>query len=157
MDPLSALSVAGTVTQFVGFAIDLISNSSQIHDSVNGLSHDVSSIDTVYTKLRDFSRDLSISSMRWHESPTQPDRLDQIFSLQNLLKTCQEDCEKLLGIVQSLRYDDSDKSRRKSLRKAAITLWMGNDIRQLDKRLQRTQSALTFMVSSVSRLVFVSS
>ncbi|KAK3935936.1 hypothetical protein QBC46DRAFT_357843 [Diplogelasinospora grovesii] len=71
MDPLTALSVAASVIQFVQFASSLISNTSEICNSANGASADNLHLEDVYGKLESFSITLSAHKLRGKASPDQ--------------------------------------------------------------------------------------
>ncbi|KAI1822205.1 hypothetical protein F4861DRAFT_515614 [Xylaria intraflava] len=146
MDALSALSIAGTVCQFVSFTGSLISQASELHQSANTSTPEVQSIDNVYTTLLGFSFGL-INANR-DLSELEPSL--ESGKLLGLVAECQRDCDKLLDITRTLKLEEKHKTWYHSLRKAIESTWKLPEIRLLDERLQRTQLTLVLMVCSIS-------
>ncbi|KAI7779269.1 hypothetical protein LA080_001032 [Diaporthe eres] len=64
MDPLTAFSLAGTIIQYLDFTTSLVRTTVEIHDSIKGLSSEVSSLEEVYTALSEFSSELETSNQK---------------------------------------------------------------------------------------------
>ncbi|TGJ87504.1 hypothetical protein E0Z10_g1272 [Xylaria hypoxylon] len=90
MDALSALSIAGTIIQFVSFAGDLISQASELHGSVNTSTAEVQNIDTVYSTLLEFS--FGLKNANRDLSELEPNL--EAGNLLGLVAECQHDCDK---------------------------------------------------------------
>lgn len=147
MDALSALGIAGTVTQFVSFAGDLISKASELHGSADSSTAEVQNIDTVYTTLLDFSFGLKNAKRDLSDLESNL----EAGKLLGLVAECQRDCDKLLDITQTLKLDGKHKTWYSCLRKAIESTWKLPEIRLLDERLQRTQITLVLLICSISR------
>jgi hypothetical protein len=147
MDALSALSIAGTVTQFVSFTASLISQASEIHGSAKSSTAGIQNVDSVYTTLLEFSFGLKNASRDLSEL----DRNLEARKLLELVDECQSDCEKLLDITRTLKAEGKQKTWYHCLRKAIESTWKLPEIRLLDERLQRTQLTLVLLICSISR------
>ncbi|KAI0542623.1 hypothetical protein GGR58DRAFT_256736 [Xylaria digitata] len=146
MDALSALSIAGTVTQFVSFAGDLISQASELHGSVNTSTAEVQNVDNVYSTLLEFS--FGLKNANRDLSELEPNL--ETGNLLGLVAECQHDCDKLLDITRTLKSEGEHRTWYHCLRKAIESKWKLPEIRQLDERLQRTQLTLVLLVCSIS-------
>ncbi|GAW13640.1 hypothetical protein ANO14919_030270 [Xylariales sp. No.14919] len=146
MDALSALSIAGTVAQFVSFAGDLISQASELHGSVNTATAEVQNIDNVYSTLLEFS--FGLKNANRDLSELEPNL--EAGNLLGLVAECQHDCDKLLDITRALKSEGEHTSWYRCLCKAIESTRKLPEIRQLDERLQRTQLTLVLLICSIS-------
>lgn len=113
MDPLTAISLAGNIVQFVTFAASLISTTREVHSSVTGTANDVLVFENTSTDILDLSTKLGASE------PVDEDNIVQrnsnfsnhIVAIQSLSKFCQNDCNKLLEILQQLKGRDGANGR----------------------------------------------
>ncbi|KAI0907245.1 hypothetical protein F4823DRAFT_626448 [Ustulina deusta] len=146
MDALSALSIAGTVAQFVSFAGDLISQASELHESASTSTAEVQNIDNVYSTLLEFSFGLKNANRDLSELESSL----EAGNLLGLVAECQHDCDKLLDLTRTLKSEGKHKTWYHCCRKAIETTWKLPEIRQLDERLQRTQLTLVLLICSIS-------
>ncbi|KAJ2993823.1 hypothetical protein NUW58_g1728 [Xylaria curta] len=146
MDALSALSIAGTVTQFVSFAGNLVSQASELHESANNATAEVQNIDNVYSTLLEFSFGLKNANRDLSEL----EHNLEAGRLLVLVVECQCDCGKLLDITRALKSGSEHKTWYRCMRKAIESAWKLPEIRLLDERLQRTQLTLVLLISSIS-------
>ncbi|KAK5625286.1 hypothetical protein RRF57_001002 [Xylaria bambusicola] len=146
MDALSALSIAGTVTQFLSFAGELVSQASELHESANTSTAEVQNVDTVYSTLLELSFGLKNASRDLSELESNSDA----GHLLGLVAECQHDCDKLLDITRTLRSEDVHKTWYQCCRQAIQSKWKMPEIHQLDERLQRTQLTLILLICSIS-------
>lgn len=150
MDPLTAFSLAGTIIQFLDFTTSLIRTTVEIHDSIRGLSSEVSSLEEVYTALREFSSELETSNQKSQDVPSEI-RV-QMTSMNSLSRSCKEDCDKLLKIVGKLT-SGGPRRRWKSFKAAVSSLRKQNEIAVLEERVSRTQSTLTLCICEIAKYV----
>ncbi|KAI0399962.1 hypothetical protein F4802DRAFT_527071 [Xylaria palmicola] len=146
MDALSALSIAGTVTQFVSFAGDLIARASELHSSSHNATAEVRSVNSVYGALLGFSAGLENAGRDLAELASSP----EAGRLLGLVAECRDDCAQLLGITRKLRSERDERTWLHCLRKAIETTWKLPEIRLLDERLQRTQVTLVLLICTIS-------
>lgn len=111
MDPLTALGLAANVAQFVSFASELISKSEEIYASAKGCTSKVLTLETVYLQLRDFSSSLELSSQKDPKLLAVQGTSKHVFAINDLSRSCKEDCDRLLEVLCKLQGGDGSKSR----------------------------------------------
>lgn len=132
--PLDALSVAGTVVQFVDFTIKLVSKGNEYYKSASGALVEHKDLELVATNMQKLNDNLN-SSLRLF------DKHSQLSAEEQALKTVVDACE---GIVLQFRdalskLKISGKNTRwKSFRQAFKSIW---DKDNLDEMLRRLVSA----------------
>jgi hypothetical protein len=62
LDPLSALSVAASVVQFIEFSVKIVSTSQQIHESSTGALRENDEVETAAKRLQELAGNLKSSS-----------------------------------------------------------------------------------------------
>ncbi|KAI1746852.1 hypothetical protein F4782DRAFT_543960 [Xylaria castorea] len=154
MDPLTALGLAAGVVQFVSFASHLISRTKEIHESASGQAKETFTLEKTYATLQELSLRLETSSKRDPKLEMVEGRTDfvkHVFAINDLSRTCECDCRKLLEIVSKLKAVGGGSYRRWQTFKVALkTVWKGNEIAELENRLQHTQMTLTLHVCSLA-------
>ncbi|KAI0183829.1 hypothetical protein EV127DRAFT_312716, partial [Xylaria flabelliformis] len=154
MDPLTALGLAAGVVQFVSFASHLISRTKEIHGSASGQAKETLTIEKTYTTLQDLSLRLETSSKRDPKLEIvekKTDFIKHVFAINDLSRTCESDCRRLLEIISKLKAVEGESHRRWQTFKVALkTVWKGNEIVELENRLQHTQMTLTLHVCSLA-------
>ncbi|KAK8068119.1 hypothetical protein PG996_007231 [Apiospora saccharicola] len=63
MDPLSALSLAGTIVQFVSFSGELLSTTTTIYESTTGEGSDITNLAAISNRLRTFGNEFENGQM----------------------------------------------------------------------------------------------
>jgi hypothetical protein len=145
MDPISALSVAGTVVQFVQFATALFNNVREIHHSTSGTSVVTQGLEAIHSTLSQISNDLR---------PPGPSRYGKELDL--LVKNCKDDCDRLLKLVDQLKVEGGEKKRWwKSFQKAMLELWTQKDVEDLRQRISDSQAAILLVLCASSRYEIV--
>ncbi|KAH8658622.1 hypothetical protein BGZ60DRAFT_456994 [Tricladium varicosporioides] len=142
MDPLSALSVAGTVVQFVQFAASLVNNVQEIHHSASGTTLAIQNVEDIHNTLSQFSKDLG-------DSPPNSPRYGK--DLGRLAKRCKGDCDRLLKLVSQLKLESSEKKRWwKSFQLAMLELWTHRDVEDLRQRISESQASMVLVLCTIS-------
>ncbi|KAK5442566.1 hypothetical protein LTS15_010990 [Exophiala xenobiotica] len=127
MDPLTAVGLAGNIVQFVDFACNLFSTSSQIRTSSKGLTDYLDSVECVTADLKQICTTLTASLSE--DSFATEDR--QIASLGT---QCLRIAEKLLATVVKLKPREGS-SRRGSFQAALKTIWQQDEIDRMTLQL----------------------
>lgn len=156
MDPLTALGLAASVSQFVSFASELISKSNEIYTSAKGCTGKVLTLQTVYAQLRDLSESLESSSQndpRLTAVEGTSEFVKHVFAINDLSRSCKKDCDTLLEVVRKLQNGDGSKNLWQSFKLALKTAWKSNEIGDLEQRLHHTQATLTLHVCALTRYV----
>ncbi|KAK5654647.1 hypothetical protein OQA88_6968 [Cercophora sp. LCS_1] len=146
MDPLTAVGLAGSVVQFISFAIQLISKTKEVHASAKGQTEHVATIESIYGQLMDFSVKLEMSSKR-ELVETSSEAVKHVIAINDLSRSCEADCRRLLDIVRKLR---SSGGRWQGFRAALKTVWKAGEIDELEERLHRAQTTLTLHLCSLT-------
>lgn len=141
MEPLSALSLAAAVVQFVQFTSGLINGTQTIHRSTVGLSEKSQAIHDIYDKLSIFSLQLQ-----------NPGAATEDASLVELATNCQRDCDKLVDLVGKLKANNGKKRKWwTSFQKAILELWQHDDMEELKERIAGYQGAMVLTLCTTSR------
>ena len=111
MEPLSAVSLAGNILQFVQFATGLFNSAQKLRLSETGSSAESDSIEVIFGRLSELSSGLTTEGHGFDNAETPEDtdlqcpRADKSAygpQLRSLAETCQKDCTRLLEIVKKL-------------------------------------------------------
>ncbi|KAK7976616.1 hypothetical protein PG989_015079 [Apiospora arundinis] len=150
MEPLTALGLAANVAQFLGYGTKLIATAKEVHSSSEGVTQQISTLDTLYGKLGTLSSVLRLPSqppgkMGW-------DAVTYETAIQDIARVCQDDCNKLLELTKQLKRGDGHSTRFSSLKIALKTMRKSNQINELEQRLHRTQQTLTLQICSLTSL-----
>lgn len=138
MDPLSALSIAASVVQFVQFGASLVSKTHEIYTSNEGkLSANVRA--EVATKrlvdLVDKLRDPLVSGSSERSIESQ--------ELELICNKCVAISNELLGRLDKLRVQDRENHRKwKSFRQALKSVWSKDGIEAIRKQLAACKDEL---------------
>jgi hypothetical protein len=140
MDPLTCLSLAGTVIQFVDFGSKLIREGRQLyedgqlklHEQASAASKDLLNLST---KLQRTLRQEDLDVCLTEEEET----------LHTLCRDCNCVAEKLIVKLSRFKTSDDDKHRGlKSIRQAFLSVWGKKELKdtelQLEKFRQRIDS-----------------
>ena len=149
MDPLSALSLAGNVIQFVDFGTKLISKSVEIYKSADG------SLAT-NQDLRANTAHLAVIATRLEVPMTGQVQLLELsmneIALQQLSRSCKEVADELLGILSGLVARKSNK-KWNSVRKALNSVWKEQEIERLESRLNTFRQQLVLHLVASLRYI----
>lgn len=136
MDPLTALSLAGTVVQFIQFAAQIV----QV--TVSGASPAHEELETRTLALRDFivrlrrpraSGNASASLLSPAETPDK--------TLQDLCDACAATADELLARLDRLKVEGNNKMW-KNFQNAIKSAWSQKELESLSKRLSEIRTAL---------------
>ncbi|KAH8808677.1 hypothetical protein F5884DRAFT_379393 [Xylogone sp. PMI_703] len=95
MDPLSALSLATSVVQFVQFVFSLINGTQKIYKTCCGISVQAENINEIYQRLYELSGNLET-----HHGTVIPSKAYS--ALKGLAIGCKEDYDEWITIVENL-------------------------------------------------------
>jgi hypothetical protein len=156
MDPLAALSLAGTITQFVQFAWNLIDGARKIHRSATGSSENAESLENIISKLSELSSELSRDRSAQAEGrggalPPSRNRT----AISTLASQCQKDCDKLLGIARELASSPQSSGPKwwKSFTSAVKEVMASSEVEELKGRISEYQKAMMMQLCAVSKWV----
>jgi len=145
MEALAALSLAGNTVQFIQFASELLKNSSELRKSSIGCTAKILDLDTLYRQLFHINTAIENGQRDASSYLSEPNAA----SLQTLSSLCKRDCEKLLETLGRLRSHQG--SRWQTFRMALQLHLKKDEIKDMEDRLQKTQSAMTLQICSMAR------
>ena len=149
MDPLSALSLAGNVVQFVQFAFRLLNSTQKIYSSASGRSSNGQHLEEVYSRLSDFS--ITLKGWVEHREAVGGHRAP-VKGLKETVTSCKDDCDKLLDIIEKLRVKSGTKRRWwHSFSKAMHEVWHSDDIESLRARIADSRQLMVLKLCAISR------
>ncbi|KAI1084093.1 hypothetical protein F5B20DRAFT_365513 [Whalleya microplaca] len=152
MDPLSALSLAGNIVQFVDFASKLCHNTQQIYRSCSGQSATVEHLDGIYDRLLDFDKLLRVQTEARDGASITTTVSEHYGAIEPLLDGCRLECDKLLEITLKIKAKEGSKGRRwESFRKAMHEVWRTEDISRLQIRLRDYQTEIIIRLCAISK------
>jgi hypothetical protein len=150
LDPLTALSLAGNIIQFVDFACKLFSKGWEIYDSAAGLSVGDQQLETIANDLRDISnrfKDPIQSHLNICSDQLEP-RQKTDTKLIEMSTQCTSVANELIRALEELRLSDlNHKNRRwKSARHAFKSLWKKEKICAIVDQLQTLRAEWNFHI-----------
>ena len=136
MDPLTALSLAGTIVQFVQFAAQIV------QATVSGASPVQEDLETRTLALRDLIAKLRRQQLSGNASTSFVFRADSPDkTLQILCDGCAAIAEELLARLDRLKVEGKHKMW-KNFKKAIESQWSQNELKSLSSRLTEYRTAL---------------
>jgi hypothetical protein len=140
MDPISALSVAAAVVQFVDFAGTLLSSTRTIHKAFSKEAESVSDLRTITNTLQRLNSDIEQSVVG---SASSHDK-----DLLNLCHDCNRTANSLVNALTKLNAQ-GNSSLWSSFKVALKTVWTQDELDELQKRLDsfRQQISMHILVA----------
>lgn len=135
MDPMSGLSVATSVIQFVDFTVKLVQDAHEIYVSATRDSERNSELKAVTHSLVQLNKDLEKSLNAKSKSPSDA-------QLVPLCAQCNELAQKLIDALNKLSVQSRSRAWG-SFQQALKTIWNQSDIDGLQRRLDSFRQQLT--------------
>jgi hypothetical protein len=157
LDPLSALSVAAAVVQFVEFAAKIVSKGKDIYSSEDGAVEENTATETVTIRLKEKVKAVEASLRSADTTTIRSLKARDIAEvrdkrLEAITKDCSELCQALLNKLASLKVPKESEHRRwKSFRQALKTVWSKQEIDTIAVQLRELRSELDSEVMEVLR------
>lgn len=160
MDPLTALSLAGTIVQFVDFAGKIIRGSKTLYRSTNGALPANEDLETRTKYLADLAIKLK-QPLELHPYPppeyaastTPSDNVSPIAThdaLRELSGRCASEAENLLIRLEGLKINGKHRVW-KSFQHAIKSAWAQREVEEISKRLSEYQRILQAQIMSTLR------
>lgn len=143
MDPLTAISLAGNIAQFIDFSCKLFSASRSIYTSNSGLSSDREDLHALTTNLQSISAKLK-------PVPLQSAKFNVSNELQDLALRCDNIATELLAVLKKLALKDKP-SKWDSFHAALKTMWNKGKIDEMNKRLDSYRLQLVLELQKLER------
>jgi len=143
MDPLTALSTAGTVLQFVDFGSKLINASVKLYNKGELDVHEQAKSAT--NDILDYAVKLRRSLLQSDGSSTPPELTDDEKLLESICKECDELARDLLRRLKKLSVPQDKKGAEKiwpTLTAAFKSAWNKEDLQNIQDRLDTYRRAI---------------
>lgn len=137
---MSAISLAGTIVQFVDFSSKLVSKGYYIYQSATGASPENLELEAITT-------DLSLLNTKLKTHGKYDCSAKDEKSLEKLSQQCTDIADELLSRLQKLKVPTDAKYRKwKSFRQALKTVWNKKDLDEMSTRLEGLRGQLEFHI-----------
>ena len=145
LDPLTAISLASAIVQFVDFSIKIVSQTQEIYQSASGATRENVTIGEITQDIKDIYQNVTRNV-----SSRQPQTNDM--ALLRLAESCEREADALLLILAELKVPPG-ASHWTSFRKAIKSARQKGKVQELETRLGKLQkqanSRLLFMMKCV--------
>ena len=156
LDPLSALSVAASVVQFVEFASKIVSKGKQLYDSPDGSLRDNEEAETATKRLQDLADSLKQSIEKVPQPKRAPtssahktlkDQYRQEMRLRAICEECERMSTELLVRLRQLKVPKGENHRRwRSFRQALKSVWSKKGVDEMAGKLNGLRKELDTQV-----------
>jgi hypothetical protein len=156
MDPLTALSLTGTIVQFVDFGSKLLVECHQLYKSKSGSLTANDELSLATEDLRMVVDKLQQSSPEAHFSPLNSSTSEEPERLVTFPRICAESkllAQELLERLENLKTTKTEGRLWRSLQQVLRISWSRNEISGLEKRLSRLRDALGTNILVLLRFV----
>jgi hypothetical protein len=139
LDPLSALSVAASVVQFVDFGTQILSKGKKLYKSVDGALPENIELEAAAVRLQSLTVPIK-SSLR---SASQSFLSETEQALEDICKGCVDVSDELVPLLELLKLSEGNKHRKwKSCRQALKSMRSKEEIGEVASRLERFRNEL---------------
>ncbi|KAL8831663.1 MAG: hypothetical protein Q9191_000741 [Dirinaria sp. TL-2023a] len=154
MDPMSIFGLASNVLQFVDFSFKLLNSTQKLYMPASGVSGQCQHLGSVHVKLLEFSTELAdyeTSSGTVRTAFNCPSKSRNETHFREVAKACQQDCERLLVIVEKLKVGSGKKRRWwLSFSKAILEVWASKDLEELKAQINNHRNDMTLRLCAMS-------
>lgn len=137
LDPLSALSLAAAIVQFVDFGTKIVLSAAEIHASATGSLTKNVELFSITIDLSEISGKLVLGDRTQRDKYSKDEQ-----ALASLAMQCREVANTLLTTLEDLSLKGPHK-RWKSVRQALLSVWRESEISDIRKRLDTFRDQLT--------------
>jgi hypothetical protein len=143
MDPLSALSLAGTIVQFVDFGSTLLREARGLYQSSSGDLTANEELELVTADLRALVAKLQQSETpQAIPGPLTKDEHDDNISFEKICAGAMSIAQELLERLEKLKLKGIRSSKWDAFQKAVKSLWTKKEVNELVDRLSKFKAAL---------------
>lgn len=149
LDPLTALSLAAAVIQFVDWGSRLLSQSQEIYHSARGATKENVTTAQITSDIKALSKQLKGKETEALRSPTADD-----IALRELADSCQREAEELLMVLDRLEVG-KEATKWESFRRAIKNARKRGKITEIESRLNKIQQQVNSRLLAMMRLVAI--
>jgi len=147
LDPLSALSVAGTIVQFVNFSSELLSQGRELYKMNKGQLMIDTELELVINDLCAVIKKFRGPLTSGASNATEPD--DPRAEFDKICDTAASIAEELLGKLENMKVDRPKDGKWKTLCQIVKIVWSRDEIEGFVKRLNTLREAINTRITSV--------
>jgi len=137
LDPLTALSIAGNIVQFIDFSIKLVAKGNEVYNSEDGTSIGNAELEVI-------AKDLQEINCRLQGAPDTGTAEDE--ALHKLAEQCEAVARELLQALEKLTVQGTANRRWNSVRQALKGLMRRDEVDAIVLRLQRFREELNLHI-----------
>lgn len=137
LDPLSALSLAAAIAQFVDYSTKIVLGAAEIHASATGSLTKNVELSSITMDLSDISGRLVIDDPNQSNTYSKDER-----AISSIAMQCRDVANTLLATLEDLNVKAPHK-KWKSVRQALLSVWREREIRDIRTRLDTFRGQLT--------------
>jgi hypothetical protein len=142
MDPLTAISLASSVVQFVDYSTKVIHGAVEIYGSVSGTTEQNQRLETITGELQALSLKLVL--------PDGVQQSDDERALSRLAAECDIVSKQILDLLKKIKPKDLE-SKRQSVWAAIKSKWSDREKQELEERLNNCRSQLGLQLTFLLR------
>jgi hypothetical protein len=143
LDPLTALSLAGNIIQFIDFSTKLVAKGHELYNSADGASIGNAELEVIAKDLQDLNGRLQQSPP---SAATKSILTDSDIALRKLSGKCSGVAGELVGALDKLKVQGTSNRRWKSLRQALKGLMKKEEVDAIAERLQTFREELNLHI-----------
>jgi hypothetical protein len=143
LDPMTALSLAGNIVQFVDFSFTVISKTKELSRSVYGTTQEAFNFEVVTRDLLRLSENLK-GGLATSNADRSKNAVDPV--LDDVCSGCILLSEKMLNRLEGLKVQDG-AGRRRLLGRALKAVWSQRELYQMGSQLALYREQLNLHVS----------
>lgn len=148
MDPLTSLSVAGNIVQFIEFTYSLLKGTVSVYASATGAPKEAELLEEIYSNLKQHSDQL--------ESKKSNDSDVTNRNICCLAAKCKSECQSLLQKLEKLQRSKHPGPKLwKSFRVALADVMSSRDVSSLQNRIATYQSQLVLLLCAATKYVII--
>lgn len=151
MEPLSALSVAAAVVQFVDYGTGIVAKGRKLYKSAEGALTENIELGIASVRLQRLSGTLQDSLRRGQQGLQRGPLNESDQALEDICRACVEVSKELVDRLEKLKVPDGHPHRKwKSFRQALKTVWSKEKIEEVADRLAKFRIELdTYVILSL--------
>jgi len=143
LDPLTAISLASAVVQFVDFSVKLVSAGHELYEK--GSLADNDEVEQITQDLANLTEELGA------DRPAAAKQLSQDeIAIKKLARSCKELADDMLAVLTTLKAQKSE-SGLETVRKSLRNMRKKGKIQDIEKRLGKIRDELNFRLTAILR------
>ena len=143
LDPLTAISLASSVVQFVDFSVKLVSTGHELYEKGSLANND--EVERITQDLAHLAEELGADRPPSAKQPS-PDEI----ALQNLAGSCKELADEMMDVLKTLKVQKT-KSGLEIVRKSLKSMRKKGKIQDIEKRLEKIRDELNLRLTAILR------